>query len=142
MTPFENSLPEVFFKKMSKEVITVGKTYEKSAKKNFAILDTDIILTRVLYLLNRDVELKNIFHYELAPMPTSLFNTNLMVALSFTMCTSQLDPVFKNLQKVCSYRSTKNLKLGMSILYLTSTRTSALYQTQDNQEYLQSENHM
>ena len=76
MTTFENSLPEVFFKKMSKEVITVGKTYEKSAKKNFTILDTDIILTRVLYLLNRDVELKNIFHYELAPMPTSLFKTN------------------------------------------------------------------
>ena len=53
------------------------KTNEKSIKAQSIPLDTEIILTRVLFLLNREVALENIFHYELAPMPTSLFKTNL-----------------------------------------------------------------
>ena len=74
---FQSILPDGFFKPICKQIITIGKTNEKSAKVQSIPLDTEIILTRVLFILNREVALDNIFSYELAPMPTSLFKTNM-----------------------------------------------------------------
>ena len=74
MTKFESFFEEIFFNFFqSNHYSWRGKP--EVLKKDFVKLDTGIILTRVLYHLERDVELKQIFHYELDPMPTSLFKT-------------------------------------------------------------------
>ena len=72
---FQSTLPDGFFKPLSKEITTIGKTNEKLAKAQSMPLDTEIILKNVLVLLNREVVLENVFHYELVPMPTSLLKS-------------------------------------------------------------------
>ena len=74
LTDFQNSLPEGFKEKLSSKVTTMaeGKKQKKSATKESC--NTELIFSQVLYLLGMDqLDFKNLFDYELAPVPTSLF---------------------------------------------------------------------
>ena len=52
------------------------KTSRKAAetKKAAEVYNTEIILSRVMYLLSADqIQIKDLFTYELSPVPTALF---------------------------------------------------------------------
>ena len=78
MLEFNDSLPEGFRSRLSNKVNTMVKS--KKAKKTGEtneIYNTELIFSRVMYLLNaRQIDLESIFHYELAPVPTSMFQDN------------------------------------------------------------------
>ena len=78
LVEFEDALPDGFNKTLSKEIVIIGQhSNSSSPSKVTAKLDTKVIMTRVIYLLNNDVKLGNIFQFELAPIPTSLFKITL-----------------------------------------------------------------
>ena len=78
MIEFQKSLPEGFRERMSMKVVTMAEG--KKVKNRDEIIDlynTELIFSRVMYLLSVDqIELENIFNYELAPVPTSMFKDN------------------------------------------------------------------
>ena len=68
---FHSSLPDGFRSKIKKEVVTMKVTGEAKKKK---LYNSEIIFSRVMYLLSADqIEIKDLFTYELAPVPTALF---------------------------------------------------------------------
>ena len=78
MLEFNESLPEGFRSRLSNKVITMAKS-KKPKKKDETneVYNTELIFSRVMYLLNaRQIELESIFHYKLAPVPTSMFEDN------------------------------------------------------------------
>ena len=76
MVSFQKLLPDGFRSTIKKEVITMKESGKSGAKKNTAeVYNTDIIFSRVMYLLSADrIQLEDLFKYELAPVPTALFN--------------------------------------------------------------------
>ena len=78
MLEFNESLPEGFRSRLSNKVITMAKsTKPKKKDETNEVYNTELIFSRVMYLLNaRQIELESIFHYELAPVPTSMFEDN------------------------------------------------------------------
>ena len=75
MLEFNHNLPEGFRFRFSNKVITMAN--RKKSKKNGEtneIYNTELIFSRIMYLLSsRQIKLESIFHYELAPVPTSIF---------------------------------------------------------------------
>ena len=75
MQEFQKGLPEGFRTQISKSVITMNKGGKKDGKKEIIqTYNTQLIFARVIYLLSIDqIKIDNLFSYELAPFPTSLF---------------------------------------------------------------------
>jgi hypothetical protein len=75
MKEFESKWPEGFRNTISKRVITVsdGKKHIKVGSQK--VYDTTVFYSRVIGLQasSREIDLKNILGYELAPVPTSMF---------------------------------------------------------------------
>ena len=73
MLEFQNKLPEGFKATISRCVVPMSV---KKAKSNAATpeYNTELIFSRVMYLMSMgQIELEDIFNYELSPIPTSLF---------------------------------------------------------------------
>ena len=73
MTEFQSNLPERFHERLSSKVITIS---ERKRTKNLKTktFNTYLIFSRVVYLLSKDqLDFYSFFNYELAPVPTSLF---------------------------------------------------------------------
>ena len=76
MKEFEKQWPEGFRNTISKKVITVSDSSKKHIKVGSQkVYDTTVIYSRVIGLQasSREIDLKNILSYELAPVPTSMF---------------------------------------------------------------------
>ena len=75
MRRFVSQLPNGFYAILNKEVKTVT-VLKKSVKVNdVEIIDASLIYSRViaLQLTNNALEIENVFKFELAPIPTSMF---------------------------------------------------------------------
>lgn len=74
MKEYQKNLPEGFRETLSMKVNTMKKKEQKDSKKGQMIFNTEVIFSRVLYLLgvNR-LDFSTLFNFELAPVPTSLF---------------------------------------------------------------------
>ena len=72
-------LPDSFRKTLSTKVVLMTSTKDKKKKKRSDVTDynTDLIFSRVLLLLGtQQIEFNDMFNFELAPVPTSLFHDN------------------------------------------------------------------
>ena len=70
---FEKSLPTGFWKTIQRKV----KTMAIAKKRHFYVIyDTQLIFARVIGLQasSREVDFKDVLSYELAPIPTALFD--------------------------------------------------------------------
>ena len=77
MRDYESSWPEGFHTTLSKKVVTMAATKQKISLGSDAVFDTNLIYGRVMGLMNtRVMNLEDIFHHELAPVPTSMFDDN------------------------------------------------------------------
>ena len=77
MQQFEAGWPDSFYEPLSNKVITmsISKKWIKLGSKD--CYDTDLIDSRVMGLMSsRDIDLKELFFRELAPVPTSMFERN------------------------------------------------------------------
>ena len=73
---FINDLPDGFYKPVAAVVLTMKKL-KKSIKVNkVEVIDTSFIYFRViaLQLTNKALNVKNVFSFELSPVPTSIFD--------------------------------------------------------------------
>ena len=76
LSEFQESLPSGFRKPLYSKVMTMTSCKDKKKKKNCNNneFNTDLLFSRVFYLLGtHQINFENIFDYELAPVPTSLF---------------------------------------------------------------------
>ena len=72
---FIDSLPDGFHQSLKKEVTSMTKESVKIGDVN--VFDTDVIFARFMCLLNAgQIQLQEVFGYELSPIPTSLFKEN------------------------------------------------------------------
>ena len=78
MQEFENAWPEGFYNVISQRVITMAATKKNIPCTEGKIFDTSLIYSRVIGLQasSRDIDLKDVFAHELAPVPTSMFFDN------------------------------------------------------------------
>ena len=73
MLQFQNNLPEGFRDTISTSVVPMNVKKSKS-KTNIQEYNTELLFSRVMYLMSiGEIELCDIFNYELSPIPTSLF---------------------------------------------------------------------
>ena len=76
MVSFERSLPHGFTEKISAQVVTMRKLKEKQ-NEIVEIYNSEMLFSRVTYALSiNQIDMKNLFDYELAHVPTSLFKDN------------------------------------------------------------------
>ena len=74
---FDCSLPGGFYESIKKEVTTMSITKKSIKVGDVDVYDTDVIFARVMCLLNTgQVNLEDVFSYELSPVPVSLFKEN------------------------------------------------------------------
>ena len=74
---YEQSLPEGFHNPISRTVKTMASMKKHIDIDNRQIYDTNLIYSRVLGLQgSRDISFSDILHYELSPVPTSMFHEN------------------------------------------------------------------
>ncbi len=74
MHTYEEKLPEGFYSAISSPVIYMSNRRKHVQVGPVMTYDTDFIFNRTLGLLaSGDIDLQNLFSYELAPIPTSLF---------------------------------------------------------------------
>ncbi len=75
MNAYEQSWPSGFNDTLSKKVVTMSVTRKALKVGTTPVIDTNIIYCRVLILQqSRDIDLNRVLQYELAPVPTSMFN--------------------------------------------------------------------
>ena len=71
---FQQSRPGGFRSTLKKSVITMKESKKNRKKKVTEVYNTEIIFSRVIYLLSAgQIEIKDLFSYELSPVPTALF---------------------------------------------------------------------
>ena len=74
MKEYQKNLPQGFRETLSLIVNVMKKIEKKDLKKGQLIFNTEVIFSRVLYLLGVDkLDFSTLFNFELAPVPTSLF---------------------------------------------------------------------
>ena len=74
MKIYEANWPESFYSSIAKQVVTMAEKKRRTRIGSNATYDTSLIFTRVMCLMaSRDVDVKDVFRHELAPIPTSLF---------------------------------------------------------------------
>ena len=73
---FENDLPTGFWDSIGKKVKTMAITKKGIAIGPKVLYDTQLILSRMIGLQasSREVDFKDVLSYELAPIPTALFD--------------------------------------------------------------------
>ena len=75
MKAFEASWPSEFHETLQKKVITMAAMKNQVALGIKVVFDTSLIYSRVICLMStRAVDAKDMFQYELAPLPTYLFH--------------------------------------------------------------------
>ncbi|KAK1893669.1 Serine/threonine-protein phosphatase 7 inactive like [Dissostichus eleginoides] len=72
---FEKTWPEVFYNTISSKVKTMATTTKSIKIGDSKIYDLNVIYSRtiVLFSSDRDVDVKDVLAYELAPVPTAMF---------------------------------------------------------------------
>ena len=71
------SLPDGFYQPIKKEVTTMAVTKKNIKIGDITVFDTEVIFARVMCLLNAgQIQLQDVFSFELSPIPTSLFREN------------------------------------------------------------------
>ena len=75
LASFEKDLPSGFYNTISKKVTNMAAV-DTSQQVDAKAYDLNSIFARVIALLasDRDVDIKDVLSYELAPVPTSMFN--------------------------------------------------------------------
>jgi len=77
MLEYESTWPEGFHSTLSKKVMTMNVNKKQVQLGDASIFDTEVIFSRVMGLMaSRAVDVKDIFRYELSPIPTSMFEDN------------------------------------------------------------------
>ena len=77
MREYEASWPDGFHKPLAKQVITISASRKHIKVGHVPVYDTTLIYSRVLALQKvRDIDLESVLKYELAPVPTSMFDIN------------------------------------------------------------------
>ena len=75
MNVYQQSWPSGFNDTLSKKVVTMSVTRKALKVGTTPVMDTNIIYCQVLILQqSRDIDLNWVLQYELAPVPTSMFN--------------------------------------------------------------------
>ena len=74
MKDFESSWPESFHQTISTQVVMMSTTRKQAKNVPTGHLDTGLIFARAMTLTqSRDIDVKNLFEYELTPIPTAMF---------------------------------------------------------------------
>ena len=74
MKQFETGWPITFYEPLSNKLVTMSVTKKRIKLGSADCFDTKLIYSRVMRLMSsRDVDLKDLFSHELAPVPTSMF---------------------------------------------------------------------
>ena len=74
MKDFESGWPESFHQTISTQVLTMSATRKRAKNVPTGHLDTGLIFARAMTLTqSRDIDVKNLFEHELAPIPTAMF---------------------------------------------------------------------
>ena len=75
MYAYEKSWPSGFNNTLSKNVVTMSVTRKALKVGSTPVIDMNIIYSRVFVLQqSRDIDLNKVLQYELAPVPTSMFD--------------------------------------------------------------------
>ena len=70
MKEFDAALPESFQNTIQKTVVTMKEIKKKVKTEDVVVYNTEVIYSRVVCLLNaKQVDLKDLFKYELSPVP-------------------------------------------------------------------------
>lgn len=79
MNAYEESWPSGFNDTLSKNVVTMSVTRKALQVGSTPVIDTNIIYSRVLVLQqSRNININDVLQYELAPVPTSMFDDGLI----------------------------------------------------------------
>ena len=74
MEDFENGCPECFHSTLTTKVVTMADSKKTIKVRTGKTFDTKLIFSRVMGLMaSREIDLANVFHHELAPIPTSMY---------------------------------------------------------------------
>ena len=74
MEDFKNGWPESFHSTLTTKVVTMADSKKSIKVGTGKTFDTKLIFSRVMGLMaSREIDLANVFHHELAPIPTSMF---------------------------------------------------------------------
>ena len=74
---YESSWSEAFNGALSKNVTTMAVSRKSVKFGTSTVYDTQLIYSRVMGLVStRPIDLQDLFNYELAPLPTSMFDDN------------------------------------------------------------------
>ena len=74
MKDFESGWPESFHQTISTQVVTMSPTRKQAKNVPTGHLDTGLIFATAMTLTqSRDIDVKNLLEYELAPIPTAMF---------------------------------------------------------------------
>ena len=77
MKEFEAALPERFHNTIQKTVVTIKEMKKKVKTGDVVVYKTEVIYSRAMCLLNtKQIDLKDLFKYELSPVSLSLFDEN------------------------------------------------------------------
>ena len=77
MQHFEAGWPDSFYEPLSSKVVTMSISKKQIKLGSQDCYDTDLIYSRVMGLMSsREIDLKELFSHELAPVPTSMFEDN------------------------------------------------------------------
>ena len=73
---YEKTWPEGFYSTISKKVETMVASHKSVQIGDSKVYDRNAIYSRVIALLSsdRDIDVKDVFSYELAPVPTAMFS--------------------------------------------------------------------
>lgn len=88
MRKYQESWPEGFHAPLSSNVKTMTICRKRVKLGAGSTFDTELIYSRVMGIMNsRDISIENIFGYELAPIPTSLFEDDGSIRVAKTKST-------------------------------------------------------
>ena len=75
LADFENDWPAGFYNTIPRKVITMDKTIKSEQDSETKEYDLNAIYARVIGLMasDRDVNIRDVLSYELAPVPTAMF---------------------------------------------------------------------
>ena len=74
---FEAGWPDSFYEHLPSKVVTMSISTKQIKLGSKDCYDTDLIHSRVMGLMSsREIDLKELFSHELAPIPTSMFEDN------------------------------------------------------------------
>ncbi|KAI9514585.1 hypothetical protein NQZ68_032226 [Dissostichus eleginoides] len=108
---FEKTWPEVFYNTISSKVKTMATTTKSIKIGDSKIYDLNVIYSRtiVLFSSDRDVDVKDVLAYELAPVPTAMFTEDGM-----RICKAK-STLKKSLQVEVSRRNAGDADAGLDV---------------------------